>query len=319
MKELLFATVMMFTTSAFAADIDYSKPELYLKSSSQATISKTDEAVIRAELDLSPEDKDYTKFAAIHLWLRENFENDFPEDETSIGADSISNMMKTRILHGCHDWGIFFSAVLRLLGYPAVMVDTASIKWAREYTGNDIYSGHIFVETFVKGRWIIIDPVSGKMALDYNPENPVIPLTIGDEPHGFYVLYKGISPLSYWEGKPERLHQSLKTFAAKVKDLKISYPDYEIVQMVGKEAPIMYYNDKLLSSPCTASPCRGRNLNGVVIQTAGKDIHMELKNGQYLARIYPGGLIFNAPTESTEVFKTLSELRAYIKSMGKNQ
>jgi len=72
------------------------------------------------------------------------------------------------------------------------------LRASRAIPGEGPYVGHVFVEVFVAGQWVLVDSTNNwYVATGYDPANPVIPLRGGvagstAETSGFYVLRMGI-------------------------------------------------------------------------------------------------------------------------------
>jgi len=72
------------------------------------------------------------------------------------------------------------------------------LRASRAISGTRPCVGHVFVEVFVTGQWVLVDSTNNwYVATGYDPANPVIPLRGGvagstAETSGFYVLRMGI-------------------------------------------------------------------------------------------------------------------------------
>lgn len=126
------------------------------------------------------------------------------------GKTNIDLLLDKKIISGCSDDALAFSAVARYLGYPTVMVDTAGLKWTEDFKLGltTSYVGHVFVEVFVAPNWILIDPTSGEFIREYDPSNPVIPITAGDEKYGYYAILKGKDMWDYGVKEPDTLKKN---------------------------------------------------------------------------------------------------------------
>ena len=208
-------------------NIDYDDPELYLTPGLQSIISSQE---IIEELE-----ERFTKFEnfeglrELYLWIQRDFKM-FKGGGKLIGKVTTDELLNRKELSGCSDVALVFSAVARYLGYPSLMVDTASITWAVEYkadTRTD-YAGHVFVETYVSSKWILVDPSSGDFIMDYNSSNPVIPIKTENEIEGYYVILKGKDMWDYGVESPDDLHLKLQAFAKSFDYNKIKIPSYKI-------------------------------------------------------------------------------------------
>jgi transglutaminase-like putative cysteine protease len=177
-----------------AFGIDYTNPEQYLNNGEQTSISSPE------VLDpLRSDEKSIAHLRRIYLWLKKEFEP-YSAGGSTIGVVTTDQLLEKRRLGGCNDHGLVYVAVVRELGYPAIFFSTNSIAWMELYqAGEDVpRTGHVFVEVYLDGRWVLIDSTNGwYVDKGYDPSNPVIPLKgniagSSEEIYGFYVVHKGI-------------------------------------------------------------------------------------------------------------------------------
>ncbi|MEM3841467.1 MAG: transglutaminase-like domain-containing protein [Candidatus Micrarchaeaceae archaeon] len=62
---------------------------------------------------------------------------------------------------GCTDDAIAFIVIARSLGIPARYVETLEEDWVSGKDRSDVIQGHIFVDLFIKGKWVAYDPRTG--------------------------------------------------------------------------------------------------------------------------------------------------------------
>ena len=208
--------------------IDYDNPEKYINSGTQSTITDEEFEIIKTELNIDKIDLKTIK--QIHQWRRKNFKGVNAGGKT-IGKNTINNILKTREVTGCHDDGLILVSLFRKFGVPAIFVDTAAIQWALDYPNTRGFFGHIFVEVFLDGKWILFDSNSGEYIENYNPLNPVIPITKrGIESKGYYVMFKGLDPKDYSLTGNDNLQHIMKVYAIQLKREidNLDFPDYII-------------------------------------------------------------------------------------------
>lgn len=209
----------------FGKSPDYDNPALYLAPGPQSGISMS-AAALRAEIGVSSAANAEELVPAVYRWM-----TGFSAGAAGgalIGKTTADGLLRGRYLSGCHDWALLFSSVLRRLGYPALMADAAGIKWARGYDGSGGFAGHVFAEAYLEGRWMLIDANTGRYVRNYDPRNPVIPLRVGGETAGLYVMLKGVDPLSYGIAGSGDLNEKMKLFAARLPGLSLEYPAYTV-------------------------------------------------------------------------------------------
>lgn len=297
---------------------DYRRPELYLAQGPQSFISSATVLGIKEELGL-PADAGYLRaLSALHFWLSDAFEG-APDGGATAGKSTAESLIAGRKLRGCHDHALVYAAVLRALGYPALLADTASLRWAREFKSpKDSYYGHVFVEVHAGGKWRLVDAVTGRLILNYDPAEPVIPLYLDREPKGYYVLFKGADPETYGIDSVNSLNKAMTAFVARLPGLAVSYPAYDIVSLARYAPQVKLAHEWQLTGPCTQGPCLGLNKTGTIMQTGGYDLHLEKTGGLYAAHLYPYGFIFRSKDARSLTFPTLSALNAYLKDLQKN-
>ena len=178
--------------------------------------------------------------ALIYHWLQTDFTN-FSARGATIGSVTVDQLLESRQLGGCHDYGILFAAVVRELGYPAVMIDSYSIAWIEGYQNgtSENHVGHVFVEVFLDNEWILVDPTNGWYVEEgYNPSNPIIPLKgsisgSSNEIYGFYVDLKGLDSWSYGIHNNAALTEAMDNLASVIDLSTITYPDYHFRHFEG--------------------------------------------------------------------------------------
>ena len=83
----------------------------------------------------------------------------------------------------------------------------------------------------MKDQWILVNSTSGEYVENYDPCNPVIPMTDSAESKGYFALFKGLDPKEYGINSNEQLIENLKAFAGEVKSLEISLPPCHVKRL----------------------------------------------------------------------------------------
>lgn len=213
--------------SAFG--IDYGQPEKYLTQGEQTRLS--DPSVMGVLRQRKP---GWAQVAEIFPWLRHEFKAS-ATGGTQIGVSTTEQLIKDRQMTGCHDWALVYASFARALGYPTVIVDTAGIPWIKQFQSGQKggYSGHVFIEVFVEGKWVLIDSTNGWYVKDgYDPTNPIIPLKAGfsgetNDLYGFYVMRKGVDTWGYGIHSNAELTKLMEETARQVKLEALVNPKYE--------------------------------------------------------------------------------------------
>jgi len=215
----------MFVWKNDINSIDYSNPELYLTLGSQSNLKEQYFNEINRQIRI--ENNDIEGIGMIFSWKQDYFKR-YSAGGRFIGKITVNQIMKKKALGGCHDHGLVLVSILRKYGFPAIMVDTAGIQWALDYHEGKRkgFRGHVFIEVYVKDKWILIDSTTGKYVENYDSSNPVIPMTHSVENKGYFVLFKGLDPRGYGITSCKQLNKHLKEFSRKIKSIEMYFPQY---------------------------------------------------------------------------------------------
>ena len=213
-----------------AFGIDYSQPDLYLEQGQQCINIDPE---VAAGLDTG--EQSFYQLTRIHFWLRQEFEH-YSARGSTIGVATAAELIEEARLGGCHDYALVFISVVRELGYPAVFVDTVSLEWVRRVQEGtaDSKFGHTFVEVFLDGSWILVDPTNGWfIRYGYEPGQPVIPIEgpLADSSQDLYGYVVQWKALDIWDAgmyEPQEYFEGMEEFARELDLGSVEYPDYEI-------------------------------------------------------------------------------------------
>ncbi len=162
--------------------IDYAAPSCYV----QTAKSEADEATIRrlaAPLrDADPEQTIRNVYvfvaSAVPHVPSKGWDPDFRRFEQLLpGFDHA----------GCAEYALLFANLLRAAGIPTVYVKSSRHEWIRKYvaTGEtDGFSGHVFLEVHVRGKWCLLEDQSLRIWDEYDPADPELP--------GALLAYEGL-------------------------------------------------------------------------------------------------------------------------------
>jgi hypothetical protein len=88
---------------------------------------------------------------------------------------------------------VVFGSLARAAGIPTVWVKTMNADWIRDFvrTSGPVRSwrGHVFLEVFVRGKWMLLNATELTLHEDYDPRQRILP---GDR----YAYDKGGDPYS---------------------------------------------------------------------------------------------------------------------------
>jgi hypothetical protein len=210
--------------------IDYAHPEIYVRSGTQTTL--TDEQFADIKQMLQFEQIDLAAIRKLYRWKRQYFGGERGGGKY-VGRHTITDILTKRVLTGCHDHGLVVAAILRRYGIPVVYVDTTGIEWGLKYPEKTrLFEGHVFIEVFLEGKWMLFDSGTGAYISDYDPTNPLIPVRKSHEPKGYYVMFKGLDPADYGITELRHLTETQKRYADLIKAeiQNFHYPEYTIKQ-----------------------------------------------------------------------------------------
>ena len=143
----------------------------------------------------------------------------------------VNQIISKKELTGCHDHAVLVASILRKYGLPVVMVDTVGVQWAYDYPSKTTsFSGHEFLEIYLSGKWMLLDPTSGSYILEYDPTNKEIPINSSAESKGYYVILKGLDPVDYGVNDIHQLESVMIQYSEQFRNSKIvlSYPKYTV-------------------------------------------------------------------------------------------
>ncbi len=112
---------------ATAFGIDYSQPGKYLAQGEQTRLSN------RSSIDaLRGKPQGIAHLGEIYFWIARGFSS-YAAGGANIGKMTTDQLFVERRLSGCHDWALVYASIARDLGYPAVLIDTAGVSWAKRF------------------------------------------------------------------------------------------------------------------------------------------------------------------------------------------
>ena len=229
MRPLLFALLLAAAPAAAYQWPDYSKPEVFLKAGSQSYLSPEQFDFIKKDAGITDQEMGTISMVGkVYAWMGKYFTNE-TDGGKSIGKNTAAGLLAGRNLYGCTDWALMASSVFRAGGMPSLMVDAVGIGWMDDYRKSSGtaggFHGHVFTEVLADGLWILAEHNTRDYFQPYNPNDPVIPMPVGPEKEGFFVMRKGVDPAAYGINSVQQLNDLMKTYAMS-KTGKISKPTY---------------------------------------------------------------------------------------------
>ena len=171
---MLFA--LLWAPPATEGRIDYSQPRAYLRL--PRYVGDADEVRAIAQQLAVPGQTDEEKLRAVGKWVHTTFRYD---PAKSWGPwRGFSQTLADRTVGGCADTAVLFGALARALGVPTVWVKALDVSAIRTIAHDPSsspskWSGHVYVESFVDGRWRLVDPVELVIYDHYDHRAHVLP------------------------------------------------------------------------------------------------------------------------------------------------
>jgi hypothetical protein len=144
-------------------------------------------------------------------WVGQNFtfEN---AGGAMIGIPTVDELYEAKTFYGCHSEALLISSILRELGFPAVMIETADVQWAYDYHAGrtESFAGHVMSEILVEGKWILLDN-DGTYVEEYDYDDPFISTRVISM--GLFVIAKGMDTWDYSDKDESFTHRKLVFFS----------------------------------------------------------------------------------------------------------
>jgi hypothetical protein len=193
----------------YSFGIDHGDPGRYLIPGEQSNLSDFYLEEIREVLGEPWDSMPYV--LRLCEWVGENFTFD-NAGGGMIGIPTVDELFLAKTFYGCHSHALIISSLLRELGFPALMIETADVQWAYDYHAGrtDSFRGHVMSEIFVADKWILLDN-DGTYVEDYVYDDPFISTRFPSK--GLFVIAKGIDTWEYSHGKENFTHEKLIFFS----------------------------------------------------------------------------------------------------------
>jgi hypothetical protein len=155
------------------ATIDHEDPGPYAripKSAGDADVIRGIAADLKAE---TPE----RTLRRIHGFIADGVP-DVPDPGWSPDHRNFDSLVTGFDHHGCASHGLLFANLARACGIPVVYIKSTRHSWIREFVATGrrgSFSGHVFLEVFVKGKWRLLDAQGMRIWDDYDPADPELP------------------------------------------------------------------------------------------------------------------------------------------------
>ena len=213
-----------------AKNVDHSDPRIFSNPTLQTRLAADIVEILNQKF---PGDNSIEKIGKVYSWVKANFEK-YRGAGKMVAKQSAQQIYKSRKLSGCNDWGLLQTSILRSLKFPVVFMNAANVTWAKEYRKNPSnppgFSGHTFLEIFVRGKWILVDSTTGQYIENYDYNDPI--LHIHKKRGGYFVYQKGLDQWSMGVKSIEDNEEIMKDFALGYPLEKIIIQNKEIKKFV---------------------------------------------------------------------------------------
>lgn len=199
----------------YSFGIFYDEPQQYLVPGEQSDLD--DKFLAEIVNSIGTPEQTLAGVKSVCRWVNQNFTFE-DAGGSMIGKKHVNELFESKIYYGCHSSALVISSVLRKFGFPAVMIETASVLWAREYNAGTSkgFSGHVMTEVYVADKWILLDN-NGSYVEEYQCLNPYIS-TMNDQV--LFTYAKGIDIWGYGVNDETDTHAKMIYFAENISCFK---------------------------------------------------------------------------------------------------
>lgn len=151
--------------------IDYAAPAKYLVIADG--LGNRDAIATQANALKAAEDQ--KTLSNILHWMDAHLKYD---KERAYAWRNFDTVMSERCFGGCADQAIFCGVLLRSAGIPTVWVKTMDVEWIWDFKKKrpfGAWSGHVFLEIYLDGKWVLLDPGASTIYTDYSPHSRILP------------------------------------------------------------------------------------------------------------------------------------------------
>ena len=151
--------------------IDYSSPETCLELAESLGDSKAIRT-LATSLKGTSQKKTVTN---ILQWMESSLRYD---DKLAYKWRNFDSVTSDKCYGGCADYAIACGALLQSSSIPTVWVKTMDVDWIRKFKKDgppDVWSGHVFLEIYLDGKWVLLDPGAALVYENYETESRILP------------------------------------------------------------------------------------------------------------------------------------------------
>lgn len=168
----LFLLISNLESSEPTADsIDYSNPSGYL----EIKDSLGDKNLIISHALKLKGDSDISTIRNVLSWMDRNLKYDA---NMAYSWRNFDDAIKDGTYGGCADQGIVCGVLLKGAGIPVIWVKTMDVSWIWDFKKGrkfESWSGHVFLEVYIDGKWMLLNPGAKLIYMDYSTQARILP------------------------------------------------------------------------------------------------------------------------------------------------
>jgi hypothetical protein len=151
--------------------VDYSNPARYLEI--KDSLGDRNQIISHA-LKLKG-DSDISTMRNVLNWMDQNLKYDA---NRAYSWRNFDDAIKDGTYGGCADQGIICGVLLKAAGIPVIWIKTMDVSWIWDFKKGrkfESWSGHVFLEVYLDGKWMLLDPGTMLIYMDYSPKARILP------------------------------------------------------------------------------------------------------------------------------------------------
>ena len=149
LMSLLLLSSVCYGAAPTVDSIDYSNPQKYLA----IPDSLGDQKAIMGQALKLKSGSDLDTFRNVLTWMEQNLKYD---EKIAYKWRNYDDVVRDKCYGGCADYGIVCGVLLKGANIPVVWVKTMDVAWIWDFKKGrspKSWSGHVFLEVFVNGKW----------------------------------------------------------------------------------------------------------------------------------------------------------------------
>lgn len=163
--------VLLIASTPTIDGIDYSQPKKYLEIA--PSLGSID--AIREQGVALRGGNDQKTVRNVVEWVNNQLKYD---GEKAYSWRNFDDVNRDKCYGGCADQGIACGVLLKAAGIPALWVKTMDVDWIWDFKRNrpfNAWSGHVFLEIYIDGEWVLLDPGSQQIYRGYSTKSRILP------------------------------------------------------------------------------------------------------------------------------------------------